>query len=164
MKSKFVVCFVMLVCVFSSFKSFAQSEIDEKKAALVGRWQFVYYTSLSEPSKPSDACAILMEYKFNEDGTVNVINVDSTAGCKYASETKKWSIITMHDNRGKEHFAVRMFEDGVGPRASYDGNTFTDEIYMFVSFKKKFFTWIPKPQYSVPSTNDMQAYYRRKKS
>ena len=143
--------------------SFSQSTLDEAKQKLVGSWRFGHLYSMSNdnPGEVRDACIKVTIYNFKEDGTVSIENTDK-ATCKYANRSMKWSAVLMHDDRGKEHFAVRISEDGVGERASYDGNTFTDEIYMLVSFKKKFFTWIPKPQYKVPSTNtDMQYYYSR---
>jgi hypothetical protein len=99
-----------------------------------------------------------MKYTFKENSTVEIKNSDSTK-CKYGNEVKTWSIVSLHDERGKERYAIRIVEDGIGPRASYDGNTFTDEILMISMLKKNFLLWILKNQYKTASFKDVQLYY-----
>jgi hypothetical protein len=154
--------FLFLIALIPSYL-FSQSKLEDAKQNLIGSWQFGYLYTLGnyDTGEEKDGCIKSTIYNFKEDGTVTVENTD-TSICKYANRTNKWSIVVMHDIRGKEHFAVRLSEDGIGERNSYDGNTFTDEIFMLVTFKKKFLTWIPKPQYKVPNTNqDLQYFYKR---
>jgi hypothetical protein len=160
MKKTLLSSLILGMTLISSI-SFCQSKLDDAKQKLIGSWKFGHLYSLSTtPGEPNEPCIKAVVYNFKADGTVLEENTDTTI-CKYGNSTRKWSVILIHDERGKEHYAVRITEDGVGERASYDGNTYTDEIYMFVSFKKKFFTWIPKPQYKAPSSNDVQSFYRR---
>lgn len=162
MKKILLTGLVMAITVIPAL-GFCQSKLDEAKQKLIGSWKFGHLYSLrnDNPGEVDDACIKSVVYHFKDDGTVFIENTDKPA-CQYGNRTMNWMMVVMHDDRGKEHFAVRICEEGIGERASYDGNTFTDEIYMLVSFKKKFFTWIPKPQYKVPSTNnDMQYYYSR---
>jgi hypothetical protein len=162
MKKMFLSSLILMMSLIPSF-SFCQSKLDEAKQKLIGTWKFEYLYSLTATAgEPTEPCVKAIVYHFKADGTAVMENADTTI-CKYGNDTRKWSVIILHDERGKEHYAVRITEDGVGERASYEGNTYTDEIYMFISFKNKFFTWIPKPQYKVPSANDMQSFYRKQK-
>lgn len=157
--------FLLSIIALAPIYLFSQSKLDAAKLKLIGTWQFGYLYTLGnyDVGKEKDGCIKATLYNFKEDGTVLVENTDSSI-CKYGNRTIKWSIVIMHDARGKEHYAVRLSEDGIGERNSYDGNTYTDEIFMLVSFKKKFLTWIPKPQYKVPNVNqDLQYFYKKMK-
>lgn len=163
---KVIFAFLILMVVLFPLYSFCQTKLDEAKHRLTGSWIFGHLYTLGnyEAGEEKDGCIKAGVYNFKEDGTVLIENKD-TSICKYANTTMKWSVALMQDNRGKTHYAVQIVQDGTGENVLYDGNTFAGNIYMLVSFKKNFFTWIPKPPYKVPNANsDVQYFYRRVKS
>ena len=162
MKFKNALYCLLITNTLLSSNVFAQdlAKIDELKKKIIGTWRFDHYYSINDADaarKPDD-CTFSMKYTFKENSTVEIKNSDSTK-CKYGNEVKSWSIVSLHDDRGKDRYAIRIVEDGIGPRQSYDGNTFTDEILMISMIKKNFLLWIPKTQYKPASFNDLHLYY-----
>lgn len=159
---KNTITYLLLLFTLLPVAGFSQSKkLEDYKKTLLGTWKFDHLYSLkSDVNEETDDCVKAMTYTFNEDGTLSFENTDKSV-CQYGNEKKYWSIIKIHDLRGKEKYAVRITEERMSERPSYDGNTFNDEIYMLVSFKKAFFTWIPKPQYSQPSADDIQYFYKK---
>jgi hypothetical protein len=138
-----------------------QSKADDIKKSIVGLWRFDHlYAKKSNPGQTDDACIKAMTYLFKGDGSVSIENTDKPA-CQYGNYVMLWSIIKLHDEKGKEHFAIRLTEEMRAERESYDGNTFNDEIYMIMALKEKHFTWIPKPQYTPASAYDVQYWYQK---
>ncbi len=131
------------------------------KKQIVGLWKFkLLYENKSKEIVNDDSCVAVMTYLFRENGSLRFGNTDKTV-CEYGNSELFWTIIKLHDDRGKERFAVRLTEDRMPERTSYDGNTFNDEIFMITALSQKELIWIPKPQYTQPSVNDIKFKYFR---
>jgi hypothetical protein len=131
------------------------------KKQIVGLWKFkLLYENKSKEIVNDDSCVAVMTYLFRENGSLRFENTDRTV-CEYGNSELFWTIIKLHDDKGKERFAVRITEERMPERASYDGSTFNDEIFMIMSLSEKKLIWIPKPQYKQPSVNDIKFKYFR---
>jgi hypothetical protein len=150
--------FVLFIIPFSIA---GQPKAGDIKKGIVGLWRFNHiYTKKSPIGQTDDACLKAMTYLFKEDGSVSVENTGKPA-CQYGNYIMQWGIIKLHDEKGKERFAIRLTEERIAERESYDGNTFNDEIFMIMSLGENYFTWIPKPQYTRPSAKAEQHWYQK---
>ena len=138
----------------------AQDKKQELSGKIIGTWQFSNYWNPGGPvyaEYVADTCQNLTTYTFKEDGTALVQSKDVTK-CKTAPQKMYWSIISLHDALGNQRYAIRMTEEKIAERESYDANTWNDVILMIVSLKKKTIRWVEKPQYS-PAGLEKQSVY-----
>lgn len=151
---------LLLLCIIPT-SVFSQLNIAAIKENIVGLWQFEeLYVKKNNAGQTEEPCTKATTYLFKKDGSVSVENTDKT-NCAYGNYTMLWSVIKLHDEKGKEHFALRLTDEPRAERESYDGNTFTDEIYMVMVLKENHLSWIPKPQYTRPSANEVQYRYKK---
>ncbi|MEI9957925.1 MAG: hypothetical protein WDM90_16855 [Ferruginibacter sp.] len=85
---------------------------------LVGHaWKFI---AGPNGKKSTDSCEKYTTYKFREDGIVEIRSADSIK-CDNWTLKRVWNIIKLHDIRGKAYFGVRITEQLMPERQSYDG-------------------------------------------
>lgn len=126
---------------------------------LVGHaWKFI---AGPNGKKSTDSCEKYTTYKFREDGIVEIRSADSIK-CDNWTLKRVWNIIKLHDIRGKAYFGVRITEQLMPERQSYDDFTFEDKIFLIVSIKNGVLTWALKPPYNRPSIKEAVTYLQRK--
>lgn len=154
--------FTIVFSLLASIQCFGQTKKEEIAQKVIGTWQFSNYWNSAGPDYVqyvSDTCQNLTTYTFNQDGTASIQSKDKSQ-CKMEPLTYYWSVVSLHDASGFERQAIRLTEEKMAERESYDGNTWNDIILMIVTLKKKSVRWVEKPQY-YPANLSKQSVYNK---
>ncbi|HEX6428443.1 MAG TPA: hypothetical protein VF008_12185 [Niastella sp.] len=157
---KKLVAITIALIFIASTHSLAQKKEDVLEK-IIGTWYFFGYHDLAAVNahaEQADGCTKVVTYTFNQDGTA-LINSTDTSICR-GELLDYWSIVSLHDDRGKERLAIRITDEKEPELANYDRNTYNDRILMIVQIKKKFVCWVRKPQYH-PASSIKQSVYKK---
>jgi len=152
--------FAIALTLLASTHCLAQKTKEDVVERITGSWKFKHYWMPYDQvnyEHPKDTCEYLTTYTFNQDGTATIQSTDNSL-CKVTYPALYWSVVSLHDVKGKQYFAIRLTEDKMPERDSYDKNTYNDIILMLVSCKKKWVSWVKKPQYNPADVRKQKVY------